>query len=301
MAGTSRVARRGTQQSVSRALSLRGIAAMTVGAGLLTLNDAVSKYLTEHYPLGEVLCLRQAAAFLFMLPYAWVVTGFGALRSVNHGGQLLRGLLFILGTGFTVASLSLLPLSFVTIVLFSTPLFVALMAAPVLGERVGVHQWIAIAAGFAGVLLIVRPAGSGFEWVMLLPVCAAFTNGSRDALTRRLSRTDSSISMLLWSGVAVMVAGLCTIPFGWEPVDLDGAAWFLAAGFFNAAAHFMVIEAFRLGNAAVVSPFRYTGLLWAMLVGFAIWREVPDGWMLGGAAVVVCAGIYMLRHGVSKS
>jgi len=124
---------------------------------------------------------------------------------------------------------------------------------------------------------------------------------SRDAFTRRLSRTDSSIAVLLWSGVMVMAAGLCTIPFGWKPVDAGGAAWFLAAGPFNAAAHFMVIEAFRLGNAAVVAPFRYTGLLWAMLVGFALWREVPDAWMLAGAAVVVCAGIYVLRHGVSKS
>jgi len=281
--------------------SLRGIAAMTAGAGLLTLNDAVSKYLTEHYALGQVICLRQAAAFLFMLPYAWAVTGIAALRSVNHGGQVLRGLLFIGGTVFTVTSLSLLPLSFVTIVLFSSPLFVALISAPVLGERVGMHQWIAIAAGFAGVLLIVRPAGAGFEWVMLLPVLAAFTNASRDTLTRRLSRTDSSISMLLWSGVAVMIAGLLTIPFGWKAVDLHGTGWFLMAGFLNAAAHFMVIEAFRLGRAATVAPFRYTGLLWAMVVGFIVWGEVPNAWMLAGAAVVVCAGLYMLRHGVAKA
>ena len=286
---------------MSRAFSLRGIAAMTVGAGLLTLNDAASKYLTEHYPVGQVLCLRQAAALLFMLPYAWAVTGFHALRPVNYGGQLLRGMLFVGSAAFTLTGLSLLPLSFVTIVLFSGPLFVALMSAPVLGERVSVHQWIAIAAGFAGVLLIVRPAGSGFAWVMLLPLCAAFINGVRDAFTRRLSRTDSSIAVLLWSGVTVVGAGLYTIPLGWTRVDGEGAAWFLAAGLLNAAAHFMAIEAFRLGNAAVVAPFRYTGLLWAMLLGFTIWREVPDAWMLAGAAVLVCAGIYMLRHGVSKS
>jgi drug/metabolite transporter (DMT)-like permease len=286
---------------MSRPASLRGIAAMTVGAGLLTLNDAASKYLTEHYPVGQVLCLRQAAALLFMLPYAWIVTGLGALRPVNRGGQLLRGLLFVGSAGFTLTGLSLLPLSFVTVVLFSGPLFVALMSAPMLGERVTRDQWLAIATGFVGVLLIVRPSGAGFVWAMLLPVCAALTNGVRDTFTRRLSRTDSSIAVLLWSGVTVMGAGLCTIPLGWVDVDAEGAAWFLAAGFFNAAAHFMTIEAFRLGNAALVAPFRYSGLLWAMLLGFMIWREVPDAWMLAGAAVVVCAGIYMLRHGVSKS
>lgn len=274
---------------------------MTAAAGLLTLNDAVSKHLTEHYPIGQVIALRQAAAFLIVLPYAWAYTGLGALRSVNHGGQLLRGILFIGSTVFTVTSLSVLPLSFVTIMLFSSPLFVALMSAPLLGERVSPQQWIAIAVGFAGVLLIVRPAGGVFAWVMLLPVLAAFTNGMRDALTRRISRTDTSISMLLWSGVAVMLAGLCTLPFGWNPVDLAGAGWFLAAGLFNAVAHFLAIEAFRLGNAAVVAPFRYTGLLWAMFIGFIIWREVPDAWMLAGAAVVVCAGVYMLRRGAPKA
>jgi drug/metabolite transporter (DMT)-like permease len=279
------------------ASSVRGIVAMTIAACLLTLNDAVSKHLTEHYPIGQVLALRQAAAFLVILPYAWMFTGMEALRSVNHGGQLLRGVLFIGSTVFTVTSLSVLPLSFVTIMLFSSPLFVALMSVPMLRERVGLHQWIAILIGFGGVLLIVRPAGGEFAWIMLLPVLAALINGTRDALTRRLSRTDSSISMLLWSGVAVMLAGICTWPFGWNAVDPEGAMWFLAAGLFNAAAHFVAIEAFRLGNAAVVAPFRYTGLLWAMLVGFLFWREVPDAWMLAGAAVVVCAGIYMLRHG----
>jgi drug/metabolite transporter (DMT)-like permease len=286
---------------MSRASSVRGIAAMMAAAGLLTLNDAASKYLTENYPLGQVFALRQGAALLFMLPYARAVTGLAALRPVNHSGQLLRGLLFVMGAGLTLTSLSLLPLSFVTIVLFSSPLFVALFSAPVLGERVGLHQWIAILAGFAGVLMIVHPTGSNFAWAMLLPLCAAFTTGMRDAVTRRLSRTDSSISVLLWSGVLVMLVGLCTIPFGWKPVDLKGAAWFFAAGLFNAAAHFMGIEAFRLGKAALVAPFRYTGLLWAMLLGFVVWREVPDAWMIAGATVVVCAGIHMLRHGVSKS
>ena len=174
------------------------------------------------------------------------------------------------------------------------------LSAPLLGERVRGPQWIAIAAGFAGVLLIVRPAGGGFEWVLLLPVCAALTNGLRDTYTRRLSRTESSLSMLFWSGVLVMIAGLCTIPYGWNSVGIRDAGWFLLAGFFNAAAHFMVIEAFRMGKAALVAPFRYTGLLWATLWGYLVWREVPGPWTFAGAAVVVCAGVYMLRQGVRK-
>ena len=273
---------------------------MTAGAGLLTLNDAVSKYLTEHYPIGQIIGLRQLSAFIFILPYAWLTTGLGALRPINRGGQALRGMLFIMGVALILVSLRLLPLALVTVILFSSPLFVAVLSAPLLGERVRGPQWIAIAAGFAGVLLIVRPAGGGFEWVLLLPVCAALTNGLRDTYTRRLSRTESSLSMLFWSGVLVMIAGLCTIPYGWNSVGIRDAGWFLLAGFFNAAAHFMVIEAFRMGKAALVAPFRYTGLLWATLWGYLVWREVPGPWTFAGAAVVVCAGVYMLRQGVRK-
>ena len=274
---------------------------MVAGAGLLTLNDAVSKHLTEHYPIGQVVTLRQAAAMLFMVPYALLISGRAALVPVNVRGQFLRGLLFVLGTALVLTSLSLLPLSFVTVALFTSPLLVALLSAPVLGERVNARQWIAIAAGLAGVLLIVRPTGAGFAWVMLLPFCSAATNACRDTYTRRLSRTDSSISVLFWSGVMVIVAGMCTLPFGWTAVDAAGAGWFVAAGLFNAAAHFMVIEAFRLGNAATVAPFRYSGLLWAMILGYLLWHEVPDVWMLSGAAVIVAAGVYMLRSGSRKS
>lgn len=282
---------------MSHASPIRGILAMVCGTGLITLSDAASKYLTEQYPVGQVICLRQIAALLVMLPYVCYVTGMEALRPVDRGGQLLRALLFVGSAVLTVTSLSLLPLSFVTIVLFSGPLFVALLSAPILREQVTIHQWIAIAAGFAGVLLIVRPVGSGFEWLMLLPVVAAFINGLRDAITRRVSRTDSSISVLFWSGIAVIIAGFATFPFGWKTVDWEGAVWFAAAGFFNGTAHFLAIEAFRLGNAALVAPFRYSGLLWAMLIGFLIWGEVPNVWMLAGAAIVVGAGIYMLRQG----
>jgi len=276
-------------------LVLRGVLAMVAGAGLLTLNDAVSKHLTQHYPIGQVIGLRQLAALMFIVPYAVSVTGLGALKVVNRGGQFLRGLLFVAGSGLIVWSLSLLPLSLVTVVLFSSPIFVALLSAPLLGERVDARQWLAIGGGFVGVMLIVRPGGGEFVWAALLPVLAAFTNGFRDAFTRRLSRTESSISVLFWSGFIVMAAGLLTSAFGWQRVDAAGAVWFLAAGLFNACAHFMVIEALRLGRAAIIAPFRYSGLLWAMLVGFVVWDETPDAWVLAGAAVVVASGIYMIR------
>jgi drug/metabolite transporter (DMT)-like permease len=268
---------------------------MTAGVGLLTLSDAVSKYLMERDPIGQVICLRQAAAFVFLVPYALATGGRGALRAVNYRGQMLRALIFVTGVVLVLLSLHRLPLAFVTVALFSSPLFVALLSAPILRERVGMHQWIAIAAGFVGIYLVVQPPGGAFAWIVLLPVLCAAVNATRDVVTRLLSRTESSLSMLFWSGVLTLLAGLTTLPFGWHAVGLDGALWYLAAGLTNAGAHFLVIEAFRLGNAAVVAPFRYSGLLWAMLLGFVVWGDVPTPTMLSGAAIVVAAGIYMLR------
>ena len=268
---------------------------MTVGIGLLTLSDALSKYLLEHDPIGQVVCLRQAAALLFLLPYAWATSGLRSLRPVNYRGQALRAALFVTGVVLVLLSLHNLPLAFVTMVLFSSPLFVALLSAPILQERVTKRQWIAVAAGFVGIMLIVQPAGGAYSWIALLPVACAMMNATRDVVTRLLSRTETSLSMLFWSGLVTLFAGLATLPFGWNAVGLEGALWYLAAGLANAAAHFLVIEAFRLGNAAVVAPFRYSGLLWAMLLGFAVWGDVPTATTLGGAAIIVCAGIYMLR------
>ena len=268
---------------------------MTGGVGLLTLSDALSKYLLEHDPVGQVICLRQAAALVFILPYAWATTGLASLRVVDYRGQALRAALFVSGVVLVLLSLHALPLAFVTVVLFSSPLFVALLSAPILRERVTAPQWIAVAAGFVGIVLIVQPASAAFAWVALLPVACAAMNATRDVVTRRLSRTESSLAMLFWSGVATLFAGLATLPFGWNPVGFEGALWYLAAGLTNAGAHFLVIEAFRLGNAAVVAPFRYSGLLWAMLLGFVVWGDVPTASMLGGAAIVAGAGVYMLR------
>jgi drug/metabolite transporter (DMT)-like permease len=281
---------------MSASSSVHGILAMVAGSGLLSISDATTKHLTEHYPLGQVLCLRQLAALFFMLPYAYAVTGIPALRIVDRRGQLLRGILLLAGAVIVVVSLHYLPLAFVSVVLFSSPLFVAAVSGPILGERVYAYQWIAVAIGFIGVLLIVQPGTRGAEWIVLVPVLGAFLNAVRDAVTRGLSRTDTSISILFWSGVIVFIGGVFTVPFGWKSIDASGGMWFLAAGLSNAAAQFLVIEAFRLGRAAVVAPFRYSGLVWAMLIGFFVWSEVPDAWMLAGAAIVVGAGMYMLRR-----
>lgn len=275
--------------------TLKGIALMAVGVALLTANDAASKYLTQAHPVGQVICLRQAATLLVIVPYVMLVSGWGALRVVSWPGQFTRGLLFVANAVLIVLGFSLLPLATVIVIMFSSPIFLALMSGTLLAERVSVERWIAILAGFAGVLIVVRPGAAAFDWVVLIPVAASLANALRDIVTRRLSRTETSIAILFWSTLIVMGAGALTAPFGWTAVSATGAFWFVVAGVFNATAHFLMIEALRLGEAAAISPVRYTSLIWATLMGYLIWGDLPDAWVVAGSAVIIASGVYMIR------
>ena len=267
---------------------------MVFGVALLTANDAVSKYLTQSHPVGQVICLRQAATLLVIVPYVMAVTGWGALRVASWPGQFTRGLLFVANAALIVWALSLLPLATVITIMFASPILTAAISMPMLAERVGRSRWIAILGGFAGVLIVLRPGAAGFEWALLIAVAASVANSLRDVVTRLLSRTETSIAILFWSTVIVMLAGALTAPFGWQPVYGEAALWFVVAGVFNASAHFLLIVALRLGEATVVTPVRYTSLVWATLLGYAVWRELPDVWVIAGSAVIIASGVGLI-------
>ena len=273
----------------------RSLLLMSLGIALLTANDAASKFLVQTHPVGQVIGLRQAATLLVLIPYVMFFSRWSALRVVNWPGQIVRGTLFLIGSIFIVWSLGELPLATAITMLFASPIFMVVLSAPLLGERIGRHRWIAVLGGFAGVLIIMRPGGEAFQWALLLPVLGALVNALRDVLTRKLSRTETSIAILFWSNIILMAGGLASAPFGWVPVSATAALWFLAAGIFNGTAHFCIIEALRTGEASVVAPVRYTALLWAAVIGFVVWGELPDFWLWVGAAVIVGSSLYMIR------
>jgi len=274
---------------------LRSLGLMALGIMLLTANDAVSKHLVQHYPVGQVIGLRQAGTLLVLIPYVLFFSSWPLLRVVDGRGQLLRGMLFIVGSVLIVWSFSELPLATAITMLYMSPIFMVILSVPLLGERISWHRWIAVIGGFVGVLIIMRPGSAGFQWALLLPLMAAMVNAMRDVMTRRLARTETSISILFWSNIVLMTGGIMTLPMGWAPVSTQDAFWFLAAGIFNGTAHFCIIDALRTGEASALAPVRYTALLWAALLGYAVWGDVPDLWLLAGAAVIVGSSLYMIR------
>lgn len=274
---------------------LRSLGLMALGILLLTANDTTSKYLVQSHPIGQVVGLRQASTLLVLIPYMIFFSRWSLLRVVDLRGQLMRGTLFVIGSVLIVWSLAELPLATAITMLYISPIFMVILSVPLLGERISRHRWIAVIGGFAGVLIIMRPGGSTFQWALMLPLLAAMVNALRDVITRRLARTETSIAILFWSNIILMAGGFMTLPMGWAPVSAHDAFWFVAAGIFNGTAHFCIIDALRTGEASALAPIRYTALLWAALLGFLVWGEVPELWLLAGAAVIVGSSLYMIR------
>lgn len=275
--------------------ALKGIAAMIAGMAFLIVSDAVSKHLTETHPVGQLICIRQAACLLFVLPFVWRRGGLASLRPNNVPMQIARGLVFIASSFLIVSSLSLLPLPTVTAITFAGPIMIALMSAPMLGERVSPKLWLATLVGFVGMLVIIRPGSAEFSWALLLPVVAAFASSVRDMMARILARTDNSMSILFWSSLILTVGTAFTAPFGWVEVTPVAWGWFLLGGAVNFCAHFLLIESFRLGRAAVVAPFKYSSLIWSALLGYLIWGDVPGAAVWIGAAILVVSGLWIAR------
>ncbi len=269
---------------------------MICGAALLTLNDATLKWLTADYPVGQVLFMRGLFVFFPIAFLAWRAGGRRSLRLVNLRGQALRAGLVVASTFTFITALSLMPLANAIAISFAGPLFLTALARPLLGEVVGWRRWSAVLLGLAGVVVMVQPGAGAFQWIALLPLGAAFLGALRDIVTRRLSVTDSSISILFCTTLAVTLAGLATFPLGWNSPKLGDIALLAIAGFLLGAAHFLLIETFRFAEAALVAPFKYSSMIWAVLFGYLLWGELPGVAVLTGSTLVVASGLYILHR-----
>ncbi|MDA0675672.1 MAG: DMT family transporter [Proteobacteria bacterium] len=194
-----------------------------------------------------------------------------------------------------IASLRVLPLAETISITFAGPLFITALAARTLGEQVGWRRWAAVVVGFLGVLLMFRPGDAAFNWGAALALVAALSGAIRDLITRRITQTESSLSILMVTTATVALGGLATWPFGWSPPPPGHAALLMLGGGLLGAAHFLMIEAFRWAEATLVAPFKYFTVLWAVIAGVLVWDHWPDAWMGAGMVLVVGSGLYIFH------
>lgn len=275
---------------------LRSIMLMTTGCVLITLNDSIMKSLVGSYPPGETIFVR---GLFVLIPLALLVYrggGLYTLRVTNPLGQLLRAMTLAASMFLFITGLRYLPLADAVALTFAGPLMLTAVAPWALGERVGWRRRCAVAVGFAGVLIMLAPGQGGLRWAALLPLGTACFEAVRDIVTRRLVVTESSVSMTACSSAFVTLCALATFGYGWKPIGAGDAGMLALAGCCMGAALFLMTEAFRYAEATLVAPFRYSSVLWAMIIGTIAFGDRPEPAMLAGAGLVVGSGLYILHR-----
>ena len=270
---------------------------MLLAVALFSVMDAQLKLLAGHYPPIQVSFLRGIASLPFVLAPVLVRGRLARLRPVNVRLHLVRGALSVVMLSSFIYAVSQSSLANTYAIFMCAPLVVTALSQPMLGERVAPAQWGAIAVGLAGVLLMLRPGGS--NWTLLGGAAAvvALAGYSLSVVTLRvLSRTDSPESMVFWfTALLSIAAGLLAIPV-WEGLRFADWPLFVGLGFTGAAGQRLITEAFRRAPAAVVAPFEYTALVWGALLDLVVWKVLPSGVTVAGAAVVIGAGLYLIRR-----
>ena len=274
----------------------RGIGSMICAVFLFTVADTATRWLgLAGFASPQIVFFRYFFGLLPVAVMIWV-SGAGALRTRRPVAHALRAaLLFTAMVTFTIG-LRDIPLAEAVTIIFTSPLFITALSYPVLGERVGGRRWAAVVVGFVGAIIMLRPGTAAFRPESLWVLAAALCFATAMLFTRRLAATETSVAMFAYSTLGALLASLPFIATTWRTPALDHFWGFLTLGLAGGCAAFLMIVAYRNAPAAVVAPFEYTALIWAVLFGWMMWGEQPEPAVWIGAAVIVLSGLYVTRR-----
>lgn len=277
--------------------NLRGAAFMVFAMFCFAVEDALIKGLSTAMPPGQVIAVICFGGMVSFLVWS-LVRGIPLWHPdyLNHK-VIMRSLCEVIGSCFFVSALALIPLTTASAVIQATPLVVAMGAAIFLGQEVGWRRWIAIIVGFIGVLIIIRPGMDGFVPATLLAVGGMLGLAARDLITRGLTVDLSGVQLGIHAFALVTLAGFMLVALqGQSPVMPQGDEWpLLALSIFIAMiAYLAIVAATRSGNAGIISSFRYSRMIFALMIGYLFFAEIPDAPTLIGATIVIASGIYTL-------
>jgi drug/metabolite transporter (DMT)-like permease len=275
----------------------RGIQFMVLGMACFLVNDALVKYASESLPAAQLIFVRGVMATLLVLLAAQAMGVLGGAVQAARGWVLVRAGVDALATILYLVSLFHLPLPNVTAINLASPLFIVAFAVPFLGERVDARRWAGVAIGFLGVLLVIQPSAAGFNVFSLVALAATMLHSVRDLITRRIGTAVPAVLVTLVTAMAVTaLAGGLSIIEGWRALRLQDLALLGLAALFLAGGYHLVIRATQAGELSVIVPFRYTALLWALLLGWVVWGDVPNLLAWGGIMLLIGAGLDTIRR-----
>ena len=271
-----------------------GIAYMVAATILFAASSAASKWLVATYPVGEVLFTRTAVSLitcaLFILPR----TGFAVFHTQRLSHHVMRSVSQGFSQTFLLIAFSLMPLAGAIAINFSSPLFATLVSALLLKEAVGMARWAALLVGFCGVLIVTNPGADSFQIGALFALANAVLYGSVTAAVRGMTATESAETLTLYQLTLLTAFFTLLLPLGWVTPTPADALWIVFNGASNAVGQYWWTRALHLAPASAVAPFYYLSLIWASVLGFAVWDEIPTISLIVGSAVVVASGLFLI-------
>lgn len=277
--------------------TLRGIGWMLLAMLLFATMDAASKTLVVDHSIAQILWVRYLMFLGFAMALAARRGGLrAATRSRRPWQQVARSLLLLAENAVFVLAFRYLPLADAHALAAVAPLLVTALSVPLLGERVGLRRWAAVATGFLGVLVIVRPGFATVDWTLLIPLFGALLFALYQIQVRQLRAHDSAETTLFYS--AVVGAAVLTLvgPATWTPPDAAGWGLLLLVGVLGTGAHVALILGLASAPASTLQPYNYTLLLWAAVIGFLVFGDLPDLWTVAGGLVVAASGLYVFAR-----
>lgn len=280
--------------------NLRAAALALLAMAILATHDVIIK------SLGSRLSPLQILFFvaLFSMPLVTLAIAHertpALLRPVAPRWVALRSAAMIVAAGSSMYAFAVLPLAETYALLFTMPLWVTVMAIPLLGERVGLHRWLAIFAGLAGVLIVLRPGSATLTAGHAAALVGAFCSALTGVIARRLGGTERGVVMLYWPVIGTLVASGLTMPFLYRPPAALDLGLMAVIAVLNLLGNAFLLAAYRTGEAAMVAPMQYSQIIWAVFYGWLLFAERPDGMTLVGVSVIMAAGLYIVareRHG----
>jgi drug/metabolite transporter (DMT)-like permease len=274
-----------------------GILLMVASMALFICNDAVVKHVGETMSIAQLIFLRGLGAVSLIGVAVFATGAWRYWRGVFDRKVMIRGSIDCAGTFLYQLGLQHLPLANITAINLAVPLVLTVLAVLVLRETVGWRRWTAIIVGFGGVLMVVQPAAAGFNWFAMIALFATGLHATRDLITRRIDRVIPSLLITLSTALIVtVVAGCFQIAEGWHPVPGTQLLYLLVAAALLSGGYWLVIECMRHGELSVVAPFRYVAIIWALLLGYAVWGDIPDVLAMAGIVLLVASGLYILHR-----
>lgn len=275
---------------------MRGILLMFVAVSFFACLDTTAKYLARTMPSAEIVWLRYTFHVILLSLFFRVWRDLKPFKTRRPLMQILRGLTLLGSTFCNFWALRYLQLAEAAAIMFASPLVVTALAGPLLGEKVGVRRWMAVVVGFVGVLIVLRPGTGAVHWAAGLSLCAMTSYAFYSILTRKMHQTESSESLMMLAAIVGITLLLPVAPGAVR--DLQGWQWGLAVamGAFGATGHYALVVAHRIANASTLAPFIYMQMVWMILFGYIVFRDVPDVWTMVGSAVIAGAGLYILHR-----